>query len=155
MSSYLQQIQGQKALRKESVQREKLGPKNSPALSFPPGASQLPTLSPCPDLAAVYSETAIRNGKRIPGQRRCPRAAPDWLGPNPAHYTTRPRLRGSPLLPSLASGFSAACRGLSSGLSPWSCPSGTDQETEAHQKGKAACPWTQSPLKQKLSRIAG
>lgn len=78
------------------MQRDNQGP-GSPALSSPPGASQLPPLSPPPDLAAVYSYTATRNSHRTSGQRRLPpNAAPDWLIPDSAHCPAPPLLREGP-----------------------------------------------------------
>lgn len=85
VSSHLQQI------RPEDTESEcaKKGALGLPQLgrSFPPGASQLPPLSPPPDLAAVYSYTAIRHSQAkggVPTQ-----LLTGWVLTPP---TTQPRL---------------------------------------------------------------
>lgn len=110
VSSHLQQNRGQKPLREGEHQEGETGAQGLPSFVLPSEASQLPPLSPPPDLAAVYSYAVTRKSRRTPGQRRCPHATPDWLGPSPSHCPTPPPLLGPPPPPppSPASGFAAA-----------------------------------------------
>lgn len=165
MSSHLQQNRGQKPLREGEHQEGETGAQGLPSSVLPSEASQLPPLSPPPDLAAVYSYAVTRKSRRTPGQRRCPHATPDWLGPSPSHCPTPPPLLGPPPPTASKPCFRFRCSQtskpvgeaprLSSATLIGSGPCGPDQETEAHQKGGAACPWSHSPLGQKSSRIPG
>ena len=96
VSSHLQQNRGQKPLREGEHQEGETGAQGLPSFVLPSEASQLPPLSPPPDLAAVYSYAVTRKSRRTPGQRRCPHATPDWLGPSPSHCPTPPPLLGPP-----------------------------------------------------------
>lgn len=94
VSSHLQQIQAQRALKLSKCRGRNWG-RGSPALSSPSGASQLPPLSPPRDLAAVYS-TLPPGIAREPQAKRRPHASPYWLGPDSAHCPTPPRPRRRP-----------------------------------------------------------
>lgn len=87
MSSHLQQIRPEDT--ENECAKKETGAQGLPQLgrSFPPGASQLPPLSLPPDLAAVYSYTAIRQSQAkggVPTQ-----LLTGWVLTPP---TTQPRL---------------------------------------------------------------
>ena len=87
MSSHLQQIRPEDT--ENECAKKETGAQGLPPLgrSFPPGASQLPPLSLPPDLAAVYSYTAIRHSQAkggVPTQ-----LLTGWVLTPP---TTQPRL---------------------------------------------------------------